>query len=112
LGGGLTSLFVAFKKKKIAKELEEKNHHYGVLVTDDYYFENLPSLYQTIPKENILTFSYAETLKDGKEYVEFLLEVEGTIFTKGLVYDPSKFKPQEWVGPLATELVLSQNKKV
>ncbi|MCP4441890.1 MAG: hypothetical protein GY810_23530 [Aureispira sp.] len=108
LGGGFVSLLIGLRKKRIAKELDEKNHHYGVVVTDEYYFENLPSMYQTIPKDNILAFSYAETLKDGREYVEFLLEVEGSIVTKGLVYNPEEFKPQEWVGPLETGLTTKE----
>lgn len=104
LGGGIVSLVIALRKKKIAQKIEEKNHYYGVVITDEYYFENLPDVYQIISKANILTFSYAQDLKNGEKYLEFLVEVEGKVVTKGLVYDPQTFNPQEWVGPLKSEI--------
>lgn len=106
-GGSIVSLIIALRKQKIAKKIEEKNHYYGVLITDEYYFEHLPDVYQTIPKANILTFSYAQELKEGKKYLEFLVEIDGETKTKGLVYDPQTFNPQEWVGPLKSEISAS-----
>lgn len=69
---------------------------YGVLITDDYYFEKSPNEYHIIPRANIVKVDYEETNKDSI-YLELLLDLGNHYKIKGLTYKETEYDIRSWI---------------
>ena len=72
---------------------------FGVLLTDDYYFERLPGYYHIIPKANIVRIDYEEQRDNGEIYLELLLDLNEEYEIRGIIYRPEEYDFKEWLNP-------------
>lgn len=80
--------------------LEQPNQNiYGAIITEEYYFENTPTVYHIIPRANIIRIDYEELQPNNEIYLEILLDMEDHIEVRGLFYLASKFDIKAWIGP-------------
>lgn len=70
---------------------------YGIIITDEYYFENTPKEFHIIPKENIVRIDHEETIKEHEVYVELLLDMGDHYELRGVTYNESQFDFKAWV---------------
>ncbi len=70
---------------------------YGVILTDEYYFERLPDSYHIISKANIVRIDFEEPRKRGKMYLELLLEMDDHYQVRGLLYSPKEYDIKAWL---------------
>ena len=87
-----------FSNNKILKKIlaNPEQNPYGVLITEDYYFENTLGIFHIIPRENILSINYEERRKD-KIYLELVIDIENEIEIQGITYKKEEFDIKEWV---------------
>lgn len=84
--------------KSIQLFLEQPNQIiYGVIITDEYYFENTPTVYHIIPKANIIRIDHEEMKPNNEIYLEFLLDMGEHIEVRGIFYKPTDFDLKSWV---------------
>jgi len=72
---------------------------YGVIITDEYYFEKAPDAYHIIAKSNIIGLDYEEEYPNGEMYLELLVEEEKGIEVRGVIYNPQHFDLKAWLPP-------------
>lgn len=70
---------------------------YGVLITEDYYFERKPQTYHIIPRANIVRIDYEEARNKGEHYMELLLEWEDRYEVRGILYQPEVYDFKNWI---------------
>lgn len=70
---------------------------YGVIITDEYYFENTPDAYHIIPKSNVIRIDYEEIRDNGEIYLELVLDVGEQIEIRGIIYRESEFDIKKWI---------------
>lgn len=71
---------------------------YGVIITDEYYFENTPDAHHIIPRANIIKIDHEELRENGEIYLELLVELEDRIVARGVSYKESEFDFKTWIG--------------
>jgi hypothetical protein len=86
--------------KKILTNPDESP--YGVLITDDYYFENNIGIYHIIPRDNILRIDYEETRKSNI-YLELLIDIGDNLEVQGITYKKEEFDMKEWINRKSRE---------
>lgn len=69
---------------------------FGILITDDYYFENTPGTFHIIARDNIVKIDYEEQRKDGY-YLELLIEEDEDYILQGISYKPNEYDIKAWV---------------
>lgn len=69
---------------------------YGVLITEDYYFENSPSNFHIISRDNIIRIDHEEE-KNQEIYLELLLDMGEHYEVRGVTYNESDFDFKAWV---------------
>lgn len=69
---------------------------YGILITEDYYFEHNPSNFHIIPKDNIVRIDHEEET-DQAIYLELLLDMGGHYEIRGVTYNESDFDFKAWM---------------
>jgi len=83
--------------KDLKKALDQPNASpYGVLITKDYYFENSPSNFHIISRDNIVRIDHEEE-KNQVIYLELLLDMGEHYEVRGVTYDESEFDFKAWV---------------
>jgi hypothetical protein len=70
---------------------------FGVLITEDYYFEHLPNYYHIIPKSNIIRIDYEEKRANGEVYIELLVDVDDHLEVRGILYRPEEYELKDWI---------------
>jgi len=85
-----------------------KQSPYGIVITDEYYFENVPNAYHIIPRNNIVRIDYEEKRANGEIYLEVVLELEDRFEVRGLTYKEEEFDLRTWIkeGMTPTEVVI------
>lgn len=82
----------------LKQALEQPNSSpYGVLITDDYYYENSPSNFHIISRDNIVRIDHEEE-KNQEIYLELLLDMGGHYEIRGVTYNESDFDFKAWMG--------------
>jgi hypothetical protein len=77
--------------------LEQPNTSpYGVLITEDYYFEHNPRNFHIIPRDNIVWVDHEEE-KDQEIYLELLLDMGTHYEIRGVTYNESDFDFKAWI---------------
>ncbi len=69
---------------------------YGVLITDQYYFENTPESYHIIARDNIINIDYEE-VRSERYYLELLIDDGNDYILQGIHFDPVVFDMKAWV---------------
>lgn len=93
----LISKFLSTSKQIQFILLHPQEHPYGVLITEEYYFENTPKEYHIIPRENIVKVDYEERQKNNKIYVELLLDMGDHHEVRGIHYQEEEFDFKSWI---------------
>lgn len=70
---------------------------FGVLLTEEYYFERLPNFYHIIPKANVVRIDYEEEHDNGEIYLELLLDLEEQYEIRGILYHPKEYDMKAWL---------------
>lgn len=94
-------LFLANRYLQVDRYLKNALEHpdaspYGIIITEDYYFENTPSNFHIISRGNIVRIDYEEQKKQGI-YLELLLDMGSHYEVRGVTYDKSEFDFKAWV---------------
>ena len=94
-------LFLLNRYIQIGQDLKNalekpKTSPYGVLITDDYYFEHSPSNFHIIPRDNIVRIEHEEE-KNQEIYLELLLDMGGHYEIRGVTYQESEFDFKAWL---------------
>lgn len=71
--------------------------NYGVLLTDEYYFEYTIDDYHIIPKANIICIDYEEERSNNEIYIELLVDIFDSIQVRSIVYNPAVFDLKAWI---------------
>lgn len=71
---------------------------FGVLITEEYYFERSTDHYHIIPKANIVRIDYEEQRNNGETYLELLLDLEEVYEIRGILYRPEEYDIKSWIG--------------
>lgn len=74
---------------------------FGVLLTEEYYFERLPNYYHIIPKANVVRIDYEEERDNGEVYLELLLDIEEQYEIRGIIYHPEEYDFKAWLASSA-----------
>jgi hypothetical protein len=93
----LTKKYLEMDKAIKALLVNSGQSPYGILITDEYYFENTPSAYHIIARKNIIRIDYEEKKADGQIYLEVVLELEDRFEVRGLIYKKEEFDLKTWV---------------
>ena len=64
---------------------------YGILITEEYYFENTPNTYHIISRDNIIRIDYEEERADDEIYLEVVLDIGKRLEVRGLSYKKEEF---------------------
>jgi len=92
----LTNRYIQIGRElKNALEQPERSP-YGVLITEDYYFEHNPSNSHIISRDNIVRIDHEEE-KDQEIYLELLLDMGGHYEIRGITYNESDFDFKAWI---------------
>jgi hypothetical protein len=103
---GVTVLLLRqyFKHSQHLKEVlkNPRQSKYGIVITDEYYFERLPDHYHIIPKSNVVRIDYEEERKGRGIYLELLLELDDSYEVRGLLYHPDEYDIKAWLATQST----------
>lgn len=86
---------------------DPKKASFGVLITEEYYFERLPDYFHIIPKANIVRIDYEETRDNGEQYLELLLDLGEEYEIRGILYRPEEYDIKAWLGEAITSEAIS-----
>lgn len=85
-------------EKVLQATIESPNQTpYGVLITDEYYFENSPDSYHIIPRANIIRVEHEEERNNKELYIEVLVDVNDQLEIRGILYKKSEFDIKTWI---------------
>ena len=69
---------------------------YGVIITEEYYFENNPNEYHIISRSNIIRIDYEEET-EKEIYLEIILDTGKAIEVRGIRYQKDEFDVKNWI---------------
>ncbi|BDS12917.1 hypothetical protein [Aureispira anguillae] len=98
----VVSIVLANKTIKTNREIQFvlKNPNkapYGVLITEEYYFENAPNAHHIIPRENIIKIDYEELNPNNEIYLELLLDTGNHYEVRGITYKAEEYDLKSWI---------------
>lgn len=94
-------LFLISRYIQIGQELKKALDQpdaspYGILITKEYYFENNPSNFHIISRDNIVRIDHEEE-KNQEIYLELLLDMGEHYEVRGITYKRSDFDLKSWI---------------